>query len=216
MSNVKAALKVVLYAETVIVAESEDQQLWRRVLAAIQGESFGTEQAPVTQVRPSGHKDDENADRTPGAASQQGGDKGPVVKFAVDIGVEVAQLQGACDPTQSEPYLILDHDAWAAFKNQLGDRGPTAVSPVVAAATLLALWFKNSNGHANATQAQAQAVLKGLNVRDSNPARGVKRAEWLQPRPGGQIIINPSKMLKAKLFARCFCTQDWAAWKSGV
>lgn len=210
MNNVKAALRVVLYANTVEVAESEDAQLWQRVLAAIQGEGSALPKAPLLKG------EEEVASSTGNGIEGDSGQSsaGPIGKFASDISVSAVEVEAACAPSTSEPYLILDHDAWAAFKTQLGDRGPYAVSPAVAAATLLALWSKNSTGQPSTTQVQAQAVLKGINVRDSNPSRGIKRAEWLQPRQGGVVIINPAKMAKAKMFARCFCKQDWSEWKA--
>ncbi|WP_449428895.1 hypothetical protein [Rhodanobacter umsongensis] len=209
MSNVKAVLKVVLYAEQVVVAESSDSLLWQRVLAAINGNPSMPGKASK-DVPPLGDAGEDDApDQKVGKTT-----KGPLEKFAGEIGVSAEEVQAACDPTSEEPYLILDHDAWEAFKTQLGDRGPFAVSPAAAAATLLALWFKYSNVQDNATQAQAQAALKTINVRDSNAARGVKRAEWLQPRAGGQIILNPAKITKARLFAKSFCSQNWAEWKS--
>lgn len=213
MSNVKAALKVVLMAEHVVVAESDDAQLWQRVLAAIQGGTgkLGGKQS-TTEDDADEDAEDETAVETKGKRAKEG--DSPVARFAADIGVSIEEVQGACDPSAEAPYLILDHDAWAEFKSQLGDRGTHAVSPIVAAATLLALWFKTANGQTNATQAQSQTILRGINVRDSNPTRGIKRAEWVQPRAGGQIIINPTKMAKAKLFAKCFCQQDWSAWKA--
>lgn len=211
MSNVKAALKLVLYAETVVVAESDDPQLWQKVLGVINGNAAAVGKASVA-VEPAdlgglGGLEDEGL-----VKAAKPGKGGPLEKCATDIGVSVEELQGACDPRLTEPFLILDHDSWESFKTQLGDRGANAVAPAAAAATLLALWFKSSSGQANATQAQAQAVLKSINIRDTNAHRGIRRSEWLQARAGGQIILNPAKITKAKLFARCFCTQDWTAW----
>lgn len=212
MNNVKAALKVLLYAEEVIVAESNDPQLWQRVLGVINSNPAALSKAAPNLGSLGESNTEHNDEDEPIKAAKAA--KGPIAKFAGDIGVRVEELQAACDPQPNEPYLILDHDAWEAFKTQLGDRGLYAVAPAAAAATLLALWFKNSNGQANATQAQAQAVLKLINVRDTNAARGVKHSEWLQSRAGGQIILNPAKIKKAKLFAKCFCIQDWSEWKT--
>ncbi len=213
MNKVSATLKVVLYAEKVVVAESEDAALWRKVLAAIQG----ADDSSITPRHEDGGKVDTDQRARSSAladsgSTQTGKQSTSISKFAAEIGASVEEVQAACDPSLNEPYLILDHDAWAAFKNQLGERGPNAVSPAVAAATLLALWFKNSGVEANATQAQAQVVLNKIHVRDSNPARGIKRAEWLQPRAGGQVIITPTKIARARTFARCFCKQDWKEW----
>lgn len=215
MSNVKASLRVVLFAEKVVVAESDDPQLWQRVLGVINGDpaAFATGARDFFSPRGEGSNEEDGDEEYPSAKSTRL-PTGPIDKFAADIGASVDDVQAACDPQATDPYLILDHEAWEAFKTQLGERGPLAVAPVAAAATLLALWFKNSNGHANATQAQAQAVLKSINLRDTNAARGIRRSEWLQARAGGQIILNPAKITRAKLFAKCFCTQSWADWKA--
>lgn len=212
MSSVKAALKVVLYADEVVVAESNDAQLWQRVLGVINGNP-----AAIGATQSLGGASGQDADDgvpDGDAVRVPKGAKGPLQKFASDLGISVEQAQAACDPQDAEPFMILDHEAWEAFKEQLGDRGPFAVSPVAAAGTLLALWFKSSGGSVNATQAQAQAVLRSINLRDSNPARGLKRTEWLQTRAGGQIILNPAKITKAKQFAKSFCSHDWKAWKA--
>lgn len=219
MSNVKAALRIVLYAEQVVVAESSDTRLWQRILGVINGNDAeeGEKKSHDPLLDNEGAQDENKdvEDEKKGRSKVVNNGAGPVAKFATDIGVATAEVQGACDPQSADPFLILDHDAWEAFKTQLGDRGAHAVAPAAAAATLLALWFKSSSGQANATQAQAQAVLKSINVRDTNAARGVRRSEWLQARAGGQIILNPAKITKARLFAKCFCTQDWTEWKAG-
>lgn len=211
MSSLKASLKVVLYAEKVVVAESEDPQLWQKVLGVINGNPAAFGKIEIKPESDEGETEDEEDE----SLAKKPASRDPLGKFATEIGVSTEELQAACDPKHDEPFLILDHTCWEAFKTQLGDRGPSAVAPAAAAATLLALWFKTSNGQANATQAQAQAVLRSINVRDSNSARGIRRSEWLQPRAGGQIILNPAKFTKAKQFARCFCLKNWTEWKSG-
>jgi len=216
MNTVKASLKVALYADAVLVAESEDAKLWQEVLRVINGAdqigSFKMAQKDSFEGLDGGKRGAHHVD-DPGAESHKEVSN-PVDKFAAYIGVSPEEAQAACDPTVAEPFMLLEQDAWAAFKSQLGDRGPLAVAPIAAVATLLALWFKHTNGSTNATQAQVQAVLKSINVRDSNPARGIRRTSWLQARPGGQIILNPAKIAQAKLFAKCFCSHQWAEWKA--
>lgn len=206
-----ASLRVVLYADTVVVRQSSDPSLWQDVLAAINGRS--ALKLPVNEEEEQGGEAKRPAEQKVGRSAPASGNT-PLEKFSSDIGVSIEEVQGACDPKATEPYLILDHDAWEAFKTQLGDRGPQAVAPAAAASTLLALWFKYSNGQANATITQAQLVLKSLSIRDANAARGIKRCDWLQPRASGQVILNPAKITRAKLFAKCFCSQNWAEWKS--
>jgi hypothetical protein len=48
-------------------------------------------------------------------------------------------------------------------------------------------------GLRNPTQAQAQAVLNTINIRDKNASIGIRGAGWLQSRPGGEIVLNPAQ-----------------------
>jgi hypothetical protein len=98
------------------------------------------------------------------------------------------------------------------MKKQLGKRGPTAVSAIVAAATLLGLWFQKAE-LGNPTQAQAQGVLGTINITDKNASRSIQNTSWLQGRSGGQIVLNPAEISRAVRLAKCFCTKDWATWK---
>jgi len=98
------------------------------------------------------------------------------------------------------------------MKKQLAKRGPFAISPVVAVATLLGLWFHKA-GLGNPTQAQAHAVLGTINVTDKNASRSIQNTSWLQGRSGGQIVLNPAEISRAVRLAKCFCLKDWTEWK---
>jgi hypothetical protein len=98
------------------------------------------------------------------------------------------------------------------MRSQLPKTGATAITPIAASATLLALWFREA-GLGNATQSQAQAVLDTIGIRDQNPSRGIKNSDWLQRRARGQIVLNPAAISKATLLAKCFCSKSWKEWK---
>ena len=133
-------------------------------------------------------------------------------ELAQHLSVGPATVQGACSPTKTAPYMQLDLHCWEIMKKQLPQRGPTAVSPIVAAATLLALWFQRA-GLGNPTQAQAKQVLATINLTDPNASRSIQNTSWLQGRAGGQIVLNPAEISKAIKLAKCFCSKDWSAWK---
>lgn len=99
------------------------------------------------------------------------------------------------DSSVSAAYLRLDVRCWDQMRSQLPRTGLTAIAPIAASATLLALWFREA-GLGNATQSQAQAVLHSIGIRDQNPSRGIKNSDWLQSRTGGQIVLNPAAILK--------------------
>jgi hypothetical protein len=215
MSQLKARLAVVLKADDVVVAEAEDPLLWQRVLRAI---NAGTSELPdVKETRNSNGA----AAATPNLSSPEadpnisGEADTPLGKLARQLGLAENLVRGACDPTTSEPYMQLDMHNWSAVKTQLPPRGASALSPIVVASTLLGLWL-HAAGLGNPTQAQAQRVLNSINVYDKNPTRGLRGAPWLQPRPGGQVLINAAQVQRAILLAKCFCSQDWKPWKAAL
>jgi hypothetical protein len=207
---VKATLSVILKANDVVVAEVEDPVLWQRILTAInRGKNDGN-------LDPDGAGAGRDGDGLlTDDVSGNNGERpatGSVDALAKQLGIDAAVVQGACSPTNQEPYLHLDAHCWEVMKRQLPARGPTALSPIVAAATMLALWF-NKAGLGNPTQAQAKAVLATINVGDPNASRSIQNATWLQGRAGGQIILNPAEISKAVKLTKSFCSKDWGAWK---
>jgi hypothetical protein len=196
--SVKAKLVVVLKANDVVVAEAEDPALWQRVLAAIN--------AGHRAVASLGSLDESLSDPPP----NDGSDNSLVIKLAGQLGLTVEPVVAALDPKTASPYLTLSEHCWEAMKKKVPATGPTAMSPIVVAATLLACWFRVA-GLGNPTQAQAQQVLGTINLGDGNPSRGIKRASWLQRRGGGQVALNPAEISRAMKVTAFFCSKQWEA-----
>lgn len=196
--TVTAKLKVQLSAGDVVVAESEDPRLWRRILTAIQDSSESN-----SEVLPGGG---------PGIGveieeeERGSGGKG-VAAFASALGVKVSEAKGACDPTTEPPFVHLDPKCWEAFKKNTPARGPKAVAAAQLAGTLLCLWFKSGGISGRPTQAQALDVLDGIGVVDRNASRAIKNCTWLQSRSDG-IQLNPAEMTQAERVARAFITKS--------
>jgi hypothetical protein len=202
--SVKAKLSVILKADEVEVASSEDAELWQQVLLAITGAK--------PMVTPSQSAAGMSA-ATPVTAATVGGSNGtdPLSRMATAIGVEGPLLQGACSPVVDAPFMTLDAHRYEAMRKALPERGGKAISNIQIAGTLLGLWFYYA-GLGNVTQAQAQAILEPLGKRDPNPGRGIANAHWIQSRAGGQLAINPAEISVATKIAECFCTKDWSSF----
>jgi len=206
---VKAALTVVLKANDVVVAEVKDSRLWQRVLSAINAGHSELE----SETDGAGNGDDPLGEESQNDTGSKPNDT--VTGFAQYLGVTSDQLVGACSPSTNAPYLHLDSHCWEPMKKQLPERGALAVSPAVAAATLLVLWFKKAQ-LGNPTQAQAKDVLATIGLEDHNASRAIKNASWLQGRSGGQIVLNPAETSKAIKLGKCFCSKDWSPWKEAA
>jgi len=202
---VKATLTVILKANDVVVAEVEDATLWQRVLTVIHGGKLDL------AVEPSARGSGESGS-LPSTNVGRAGSTNPVDLLAQQLGVDRAFVEGACSPSAEAPHMHLDLHCWEEMKRQLPSRGPTSLSPILASATLLALWFHKA-GLGNPTQAQAKAVLATINITDPNASRSIQNATWLQSRAGGQVLLNPAEISKAVKLARCFCSKDWSLWK---
>jgi hypothetical protein len=207
MTSVKATLTVVLKANEVVVAEVEDAVLWQKVLTAING---GT--SALTG-------DLEHKDTPPGGTNPNNfgklTDTSPLATLAQQLAIDPDLVQGACAPTLEPPYLHLDLHCWEEMRKHVPQRGILAIPPIVAAATLLALWF-NKAGLSNPTQAQAKLVLGTINLDDPNASRSIQNTTWLQGRSGGQFVLNPAEISKAVKLAKCFCSKDWSSWKGAT
>jgi hypothetical protein len=205
---VKATLKVILQANDTVVAESQDANLWQRVLTAItQGTDLSESQRSGSEQSRQGELDQRFTGRGEVGANLVGSDD-PVGKFAQHLGLPREVVEGACAPGTEPPYLHLDVHCWEDMKRQTPERGPTAISPIGLAATLLTLWFRAA-GLGNPTQAQAHGVLATIHIRDHNPTRSIQRADWLQQRPGGVIVLNPAQASRAINLAKAFCSREW-------
>ncbi len=195
---VKANLRLVLYAGKAEIAESEDNRLWQRVLAAIQKGTTGDDQdSEEDDALLQDNEDNEDSNAV----------KKLVKKFADELGIPTEVLIGACDPESEKPYLRLDEHCWEFFRNNVPRRGPGAIAPIVISATLLCLWFKYA-GLDKPEKNDALAVLKVIGVEDHRPDRGIKNCPWLQLRADGKIFLNPSQISKAKDIAKAFCLKE--------
>ena len=203
---VSAKLVVLLKANDVEVAHSDDPDLWQHVLLAITGggglQHTGTGQL-APQVIP-----DPGADAVPPDGPNA---NDPLSRMAGALDIEARVLKGACNPSHDAPFLELDAHCYEAMRRTLPERGATAISKIQLAGTLLGLWFYYAS-LGNVTQAQAQAVLGGLQQRDRNPLRGLNNADWILVRTGGRFAVNPAEISKAVLIARCFCRKDWSPY----
>ncbi len=197
--KVTASLRIQLMADNVLVAESEDAELWRRVFTAIQrgsSASHGTE----------GLDDfSEDAQRTAGQrvnSSSKGGEG--IEGLALEVGVQPEDLEGACGPRAEAPFIHLDEHYWEALKSKTPVRGPSSISPLALAGTMLCVWFKYAKIASSPTMEQCQAVLRTINLRDANAARSIRNCSWLQARDGG-VIINPAQRSKAVRLIKAYC-----------
>ncbi len=191
--TVKAKLKIQLLADSVTVAESEDEHLWRNVLSAIQG--VGGLPAQEEQELPRNDKHDVRKKHKRKGAGASG--------FAAELNVSVDELEGACTPINEPPYIHLDEKSWEEFKKNTPTRGSNSVAPLQLAGTLLCLWFKHAGNEKIPTTSDAQAILETIGERDKNASRSIKNCEWLQKRMGG-LRINAAKHSRAIAIAKSY------------
>lgn len=197
--SIKAKLRIQLFAEEVLVAESQDADLWRRVLSAIQGgQPLEDAAAPILPVGGS-----IGPAQLPGAVL--GGSA--LEKFAEELGATVDQVQGACSPELEPPYLHLDPKSWEAFRRNTPKRGASAIGPILVAATLQCLWFKYGAIEGKPTQALAKQALDTIGAKDPNASRSIKNCEWLQSRADG-LVLHPAKFSRAVAVARAYVTES--------
>jgi hypothetical protein len=193
--TIKAKLTVRLLADTVLVAESNDEDLWKRVLSAIHGGTSGGEfvvgEHPNKVITP------------PSLQSPLAEKSGGVKALAKEIEVVESEVDGALSPTHEAPFITLDVKLWETFKKANPPRGRNAISPIVLSGTILCLWFKCAGIEGRPTQKQAQDVLHEIGERDKNPSRAVKNCEWLQSRGDG-LQLNPARYSKAINLAKAF------------
>jgi len=203
--SVKASLKIILMANDVEIAESEDKILWQNVFSAInQGtDQIAAEQAiaaapaPITTVAPSNGAHPSVAPAGTGAMAQ----------LAAELGISTDEVEGALAPSTEAPFIHLDPHCWEALKKNTPNRGGQAIAPIALVGTLLALWFRHGGIEGSPTTKQCQAVLKTIHLSDKNAGRSLKNAEWLQVRNSG-IVINPAKRSRAVAVAKAYCSQS--------
>src|SRR5689334_7798013 len=139
IASKRATLSVVVKADDVVVAqEIVDQKVWQQVLNAItMGQAI---QQPLSAPAPVATPPEEGSINGSTATNDE-----KVNALAQRLKISAEELEAACCPSSEPPYLTLDHPYWEELANQLQGRGTgAAFSPIVAPATLLALWFKVS------------------------------------------------------------------------
>ena len=195
---IKATLRLILTADDVVVAESDDARIWQAAFQAIQG-------ANVEQVLGTSAPDqDAGIDWVPEE------ERAAILSLASDLGIEPQALLSACHPRMIAPYIFLNKRYWEAFKHQTAERGRTAVSNAVLAISLLLLWGEKINLERVALR-DGMAVLKTISARDEHASRAVENCPWLQ-KTMGKIVLNPEKISRAIAVARAFCTQSAPEW----
>ena len=182
----KARLRLLLMAEDVVVAETEDPEIWQAALQAIQGGTGGLA-AP----------DDAAVEWVPEE------ERVAIRALAKELGVEVADVMAACHPRTIPPYIFLSKHHWEAFKRNTPERGRNAISNAVLALTLLLLWAEKIYLE-RVTTRDGYAILRAISARDEHASRAIDNCPWLQT-GGGRVQINPENISKAIGVARAFC-----------
>ena len=202
---VKAALKIVLMANDIEIAESNDPILWQNVFASItHGQNQVQPSQVVNQPPETGQLPHENQGHT---TQNINSSASPLEKFASELGVKIEELEGALAPSNEAPYIHLDSHCWEALKKNTPPKGPQAIPPIALAGTVLAIWFKHAGIEGIPTTKQCHAVLKTIHIVEKNAARALKNTEWLQVRGNG-IVINPAQRSRAVKLASSFCTKS--------
>lgn len=192
---IKARLTLILKADDVTVAESEDPEIWKAAFEAIQ---TGLGGGGLRKA------DEELSEWVPEE------ERVAIRSFAAELGIEVKDVLASCHPRTMPPYLFLNRHHWEAFKRQTPERGRNAVSNAVLAMTLLLLWAEKINLDRIALR-DGMAVLRAISAGDEHASRAVENCTWLQ-RSAGRVVINPDEISKAIAVARAFCLQQAPAW----
>jgi hypothetical protein len=187
----KARLNLVLMADSVVVAETDDPQIWQTAFQAIQGDASGL-----------GPKVDEDA-QVEWVPEEE---RVAIRALAKELRVEVHDLMAACHPRPIPPYIFLSKHHWEAFKRNTPERGRNAVSNAVLALTLLLLWAEKAHIE-RITLRDGYAVLRAISARDEHASRAVENCSWLQTGMG-RVQVNPESISKAIGVARAFCLRE--------
>ncbi len=188
---IKARLKLRLLADDVIVAESDDPQVWQAAFQAIQGDTRGLQ--PESD-------EDASVEWVPEE------ERIAIKTLARELRVEVRDLMAACHPRPIPPYIFLSKYHWEAFKQSTPERGRNAVSNAVLALTLLLLWAEKAHIE-RITVRDGYAVLRAISARDEHASRAIENCPWLQT-GGGGVHLNPEAISEAIAVARAFCLKQ--------
>jgi hypothetical protein len=208
--SIKASLKVILMANDVVVAESEDPTIWQSVFTSItQG---GVIQSPSTQVQNEAQSTFSNTVAAPqenapqSAVSSDNSSGSPLNNLANELGISEDLIQAALSPEVEAPYFHLDHHCWEAYMKSNPSRGNKAIPPVALIATLLAGWFKHIKKEGLTTK-ECHNVLKQVHFTANNVNRSLRNSKWLQLK-NNNIVINPVETSKALDVFRAFCQKN--------
>lgn len=202
--TIKASLRIILKANDIEIAESDDPKLWQEVFAAIT-QNISPEKADVvdeTKSIPTNNAEEVKSVKTTNLVNSD-----PKSLFAKELGISMDELEGALGPTFEEPYIHLDPHCWEALRKNTGPRGRNSVAPTALAATVLALWFNHARIEEPTTIKLCSGVLNTIHLTDKNAPRAIKNTEWLQNRATG-IFINPAQRSRAIALAASFCTKS--------
>lgn len=195
---VKSTLRLVLYAGETVVAETDDPSLWQSVLAKLYSADGGRNlESGVQHVRMPVPEPDSRV-----------GPSEPLEKLAKSLDVTTEALIGACRPRADDPFILIDHHCWEAYKSQTPARGPRSIGATAVVGTLLSLWSRDAE-LPDATLGMAAKILAKLGARDSYPRRTIRNCNWLQLE-GDRIKVNPAKFSLAKRLARAFVLSNWS------
>jgi len=192
---IKARLTLILKADDVTVAESDDPEIWQAAFEAIQA---GLGDSTFQKA------DDDLTEWVPEE------ERVAIRSLANDLDVSVKDVLASCHPRMMPPYLFLNRRYWEAFKRQTPERGRNAVSNAVLAMTLLLLWAEKINLD-RVSQRDGMAVLRAISAGDEHASRAIENCSWLQ-RSSGRVVINPDEISKAVAVARAFCLQRAPQW----
>lgn len=187
-------LKVTLHANDIEVVSTTDASIWLSVMAKITG-------AKSPRVNDT---DEDEAERKVGNDERSKNTDSPLTplaKFADELGVDIERLEAACNPSQVEPFIRLDHKCYESFKTAPGQK---RTPPTVLAATLLLLWNRQIAFGEVTTRLCAQ-VLNSIDVSDKNPSRSLKNCDFIQSKNDTNYKLNPIMLRKAEELALSYC-----------
>jgi hypothetical protein len=187
----KPNLRVALFAGDTEVASSTDSKIWLAAMAAITGE----------QIAPSSNELSVGAGGVvaPAHKTKAGG---ALPALADEISVSAEELVAACSPSDTQPFIELDHRNWESLKANTAPRGSGAISGTVLAATLLLLWSRHSS-IGKVSVSVCNAVLDTIGLSERNQARTLRNCEWIQVRDEG-LRLNPARVSTALKIARAY------------
>jgi hypothetical protein len=187
----KARLKLVLLADEVVVAETDDPQVWQAAFQAIQGDA--------SRLQPE-QDEDASVEWVPEE------ERVAIKALARELRVDVQDLMAACHPRPIPPYIFLSKYHWEAFKRNTPERGRNSVSNAVLALTLLLLWAEKARIDRISVR-DGYAVLRAISTRDEHASRAIENCPWLQT-GGGGVHLNPEAISEAIAVARAFCLKQ--------